>query len=63
MIAADKDVLLSNADNNVARHRRMLVPDNGVLISYKEAFVQCKRKCLGKGRECLPQTKQSFLQS
>jgi len=40
MLAPDKGVLLSNADNHVGRHRRMLVPDNKVLISYKEASSQ-----------------------
>lgn len=39
MPAAYKDLFLSNADNQVARHRRMLVPDKGVLISNKEVIL------------------------
>ena len=47
MLAADEDVLLSNTDNNVARHTKMMVLDNGVLISSTEAFLSYKRGCLG----------------
>ena len=63
MLAADKDVLLSNADNHVARHMRMLVSDNGVLISYKEVFLSCKRDHLSQARGCSSSTKQSFHQT
>jgi len=49
MLATDKDVLLSNTDNQVARHRRMLVPDNKVHISNKELFLSYKK---GSPRPC-----------
>lgn len=52
MLAADKDVLLSNADNHVVRHMRMLVSNNGVLISYMEVFLSCKRDRLSQARGC-----------
>jgi hypothetical protein len=63
VLHAGMRVLLSNADNHVARHKRLLVPDHGVLISYTKAFLQCSRKCLCQDRGCLPQAKQLFHQS
>ena len=62
-VRSDKGVLLSNADNHVARHRRMLVPDNTVLISYKEASPQRTSKYFGHCTEHLPQATQSFHQT
>jgi len=52
MLAAGKDVLLSNADNHVVRHMRMLVPDNVVLIAYKEVCLSCKRDRLSQAWGC-----------
>jgi hypothetical protein len=45
-----KGVLLTNADNHVSRHRILLVPVNGMLISSEAAFFQRPRKCLVQAR-------------
>ena len=63
MLAADKDVLLSNADNHAARRRRIHVLDNGMLISSKQIFLSLKRDCLGQLRKCTFYAKQSFRQT
>ena len=54
-------VLLWNADNHVARCKRMLVPDNRVLTSNKEVFLPHKRDCFCQAKACLAHTKQSFV--
>lgn len=41
------------ANNHVASYRRMLMLDNGMLMAKKEAFLQCRGKCLGQGKETL----------
>ena len=39
-------VLCSNADNHVARDKRMLVPDNGVFILSKYGVLAINMDCL-----------------
>ena len=60
IFAADKGVLLSSANNHVARHRGMFVLVNGVLMSSKEVFLPHKRKCLCHSIKCLAQALQAF---
>jgi len=47
MVAACKDVLLSNADNHMTRQRRMHVPENGMLSLSKEVFPFKQERLLG----------------
>ena len=63
MLAADKDILLSNKDNHAAIHKNMILPNNAALISNKEAFLQHKRECVCKARECILQIRLSFHQT
>jgi len=49
MLAAIKNNLLLNEDSHVARHRRMLVPDNGVLSFSNDFVFASKRNCWDHG--------------
>ena len=53
MLAADKDVLISNADNHVARQKGVLVLHNGVLMSSKYIYLFTLMGLLGLGQGML----------